>query len=85
MSAQLVDTTVGRALLAEMLPKQLYRSSVGKPMTKKAISVIADHVLPPRWAKETVIFADQLMYTGLCRSDQGRAAPLVRTTSSSRC
>ena len=61
---QLVDTTVGRALLAEILPKGLPFELVNRPMTKKTISKLIDTCYRQLGIKTTVIFADQLMYTG---------------------
>jgi DNA-directed RNA polymerase subunit beta' len=59
-----VDTTVGRALLSEILPKGLPFSLVNADMTKKAISGLINTCYRILGLKETVIFADQLMYTG---------------------
>jgi DNA-directed RNA polymerase subunit beta' len=59
-----VDTTVGRALLVEVLPKGLSFDHVNKDMTKKAISAVINECYRQLGLKETVIFADQLMYTG---------------------
>ncbi|RUQ80617.1 DNA-directed RNA polymerase subunit beta' [Legionella septentrionalis] len=61
---QLVDTTVGRAILADILPKGMPFSNINKPMTKKAISRVVDSCYRNFGLKETVIFADQLMYMG---------------------
>jgi DNA-directed RNA polymerase subunit beta' len=60
----LTDTTVGRALFSEIVPKQLPFDMVNKPMTKKAISALLNACYRHVGLKETVIFADQLMYTG---------------------
>jgi DNA-directed RNA polymerase subunit beta' len=60
----LIDTTVGRALLSELLPKGLPFSLVNQNMTKKAISNLINACYRRVGLKETVIFADQLMYTG---------------------
>ena len=59
-----VDTTVGRALLAEVLPKGMSFDLVNRDMTKKAISAVINECYRQLGLKETVIFADQLMYTG---------------------
>jgi len=61
---RLVDTTVGRALLAEILPKGLSFELINVDMTKKAISGVINACYRTLGLKETVIFADQLMYTG---------------------
>jgi DNA-directed RNA polymerase subunit beta' len=61
---RLVDTTVGRALLSEILPKGLSFDLVNRDMTKKAISNVINVCYRTVGLKETVVFADQLMYTG---------------------
>ncbi len=63
-SVQLVATTVGRALLAEILPKGLSFELINRAMTKKTISKLIDTCYRQLGIKTTVIFADQLMYTG---------------------
>lgn len=60
----LVDTTVGRALLAELLPKGLPFELFNQTMTKKAISGLINTCYRRLGLKSTVIFADQLMYAG---------------------
>jgi DNA-directed RNA polymerase subunit beta' len=60
----LVDTTVGRSLLSEILPKGLTFDLVNKDMSKKAISSLINACYRRVGLKETVIFADQLMYMG---------------------
>ncbi len=59
-----VETTVGRALLFEILPAGLPFALVNRDMTKKAISGLINACYRRVGLKETVIFADQLMYTG---------------------
>lgn len=61
---KLVDTTVGRALLSEILPKGLPFSLANQVMTKKVISSLINTSYRTVGLKETVIFADKLMYTG---------------------
>ncbi len=63
-SKRLIDTTVGRALLAELLPKGLPFELFNQTMTKKAISGLINTCYRRLGLKATVIFADQLMYTG---------------------
>ncbi|TNE75805.1 MAG: DNA-directed RNA polymerase subunit beta' [Gammaproteobacteria bacterium] len=60
----LADTTVGRALLWEIVPDGLPFELVNQPMTKKAISRIINRCYRDVGLKATVIFADRLMYTG---------------------
>lgn len=59
-----VDTTVGRALLADILPEGLSFSLVNTELNKKAISRLINTCYRELGLKDTVIFADQLMYTG---------------------
>jgi DNA-directed RNA polymerase subunit beta' len=61
---RIVDTTVGRALLFEILPKGLSFDLINQDMTKKAISATINACYRALGLKETVVFADQLMYTG---------------------
>jgi len=61
---QLVDTTVGRALLFDIFPKGLGFAMVNRTMNKKAISSLINECYRRVGLKEAVIFADQLMYTG---------------------
>jgi DNA-directed RNA polymerase subunit beta' len=60
----IIDTTVGRALLAEILPEGLPFALVNTELNKKAISRLINASYRGLGLKETVIFADQLMYTG---------------------
>ncbi len=61
---RIVDTTIGRALLSEILPKGLSFDLINIDMTKKAISGVINACYRQLGLKETVIFADQLMYMG---------------------
>jgi DNA-directed RNA polymerase subunit beta' len=60
----LVETTVGRAILADVLPKGMPFEYINRTMTKKVISKVIDGCYRKFGLKETVIFADHLMYTG---------------------
>jgi DNA-directed RNA polymerase subunit beta' len=59
-----LDTTVGRALLWDIVPEGIAYDMVNKPMAKRAISQIINQCYRAVGLKATVIFADQLMYTG---------------------
>jgi len=59
-----VETTVGRALLSETLPEGLPFSLINQVLNKKAISRLINACYRRVGLKETVVFADQLMYTG---------------------
>ena len=61
---RLVKTTVGRALLSEVIPDGLSFDIVNQDMTKKAISATINACYRQLGLKDTVIFADRLMYTG---------------------
>ncbi|MDE2261207.1 MAG: DNA-directed RNA polymerase subunit beta', partial [Gammaproteobacteria bacterium] len=61
---RIVETTVGRSLLSEILPKGLSFDLINQDMTKKTISATINACYRALGLKETVIFADQLMYTG---------------------
>ena len=58
------ETTVGRALLSEILPEGIPFDYVDRDMSKKAISQVINVCYRKVGLKATVIFADQLMYTG---------------------
>ena len=58
------DTTVGRALLSEILPAGLPFSVINKPLKKKEISRLINASFRRCGIRETVIFADKLLYTG---------------------
>jgi DNA-directed RNA polymerase subunit beta' len=59
-----LETTVGRAMLSELLPQGLPFEYVDRDLTKKAISSLINACYREVGLKETVVFADQLMYTG---------------------
>jgi len=60
----LVETTTGRALLSEVVPEGVPFAVVNKTLTKKEISRVINYVYRRSGTKDTVIFADQMMYTG---------------------
>jgi len=60
----LKDTTVGRALLFDVAPAGLPFELVNRPLVKKAISQLINTCYRRLGLKDTVIFADKLMYTG---------------------
>ncbi len=71
---KLVETTVGRAMLSELLPAGLQFELVNRDMTKKNISNLINTCYRLAGLKETVIFADQLMYTGFRESTKAGAS-----------
>ena len=60
----IVDTTIGRALLAEILPDGLPFALANTELTKKNISRLINSCYRQLGLKDTVVFADKLMYTG---------------------
>ncbi|NND69567.1 MAG: DNA-directed RNA polymerase subunit beta', partial [Halioglobus sp.] len=68
------DTTVGRALLWEIVPKGIAFEMVNQDMAKKAISRIINQCYRAVGLKATVIFADRLMYTGYDYSTRSGAS-----------
>ncbi len=58
------ETTVGRALLSEILPPGLPFSFIDKSLKKKEISKLINASFRRCGLRETVIFADKLMYMG---------------------
>jgi len=62
--ARVVDTTVGRALLNDVMPKEMPFDMINRSLTKKAISNLINQCYRRLGLKATVLFADKLMYTG---------------------
>jgi DNA-directed RNA polymerase subunit beta' len=60
----LVETTVGRALLSEILPPGLPFSNLNKALKKKEISRLINTSFRKCGLKETVVFADKLLQSG---------------------
>jgi len=63
-NGELVETTMGRILLGELLPASVKFEEVNKVMTKKALAKLIDHTYRHAGTKETVILADRLKDTG---------------------
>jgi DNA-directed RNA polymerase subunit beta' len=63
-TTSLVETTVGRALLSEILPKGLPFSNINKALKKKEISKLINTSFRKCGLKETVVFADKLLQNG---------------------
>ena len=62
--ASVVETTAGRALLSEILPKGLPFSNLNKALKKKEISKLINTSFRKCGLKETVVFADKLLQNG---------------------
>ena len=63
-TARRVKTTVGRGLLLKILPPSLPFHLVNKTLDKRGVSELINFSYRRCGLKETVVFADQLMYTG---------------------
>jgi DNA-directed RNA polymerase subunit beta' len=61
---KLRSTTVGRALLSEILPKGLPFENIDKALKKKEISRLINTSFRKCGLKETVVFADKLLQSG---------------------
>ena len=63
-STNMVYTTVGRALLSEILPKGLAFENINKALKKKEISKLINTSFRKCGLKDTVVFADKLLQNG---------------------
>ena len=63
-SVKLWETTAGRALLSEILPKGLPFANINKALKKKEISKLINVSFRKCGLKETVVFADKLLQAG---------------------
>ena len=61
---KIVETTIGRTLLYELLPQGMSFDLVNKTLDSKSISSLIDISYRKAGLKNTVIFADRLMYLG---------------------
>ncbi|MDF2155880.1 DNA-directed RNA polymerase subunit beta' [Vibrio sp. CAU 1672] len=61
---KMVDTTIGRAMLWQIVPSGLPFSLVNQKLGKKQISNLLNEAYRKLGLKDTVIFADQIMYAG---------------------
>jgi len=61
---KVVQTTVGRALLSEILPRGLPFELINKALKKKEISKLINASFRKCGLKETVVFADKLLQNG---------------------
>jgi DNA-directed RNA polymerase subunit beta' len=68
---RLVETTIGRALLSEIMPQGLSFDVINRPMNKRAISAAINACYRQLGIKDTVLFADHLMYTGFNYATRG--------------
>jgi DNA-directed RNA polymerase subunit beta' len=64
IDGQLVDSTVGRVLLADVLPSELPFASINRVMNKKALAQLIDQCYRKAGTKATVLLADRLKDLG---------------------
>ncbi|MCF8056850.1 MAG: DNA-directed RNA polymerase subunit beta' [Desulfocapsa sp.] len=64
MDGEIVDTTIGRILLGDLLPGAVPFAEVNKMMSKKALAGLIDYTYRHAGTKDTVILADRLKDIG---------------------
>ncbi len=64
VDGRMVDTTVGRVLVSELLPTNVPFSLVNKELSKKELAFLIDYTYRHAGTKETVILADRLKDLG---------------------
>ena len=74
---EIIETTLGRTLLYELLPEGMPFSLVNTTLDSKAISSLIDVCYRKSGLKKTVIFADRLMYLGYQFSTKSGASLCV--------
>lgn len=74
VTSRVVDTTVGRAMLWDIVPKGLPYDLANKAMNKRAISSLVNAAYRRLGLKDTVVFADQLMYLGFSQAAKAGAS-----------
>ncbi len=64
VDGKLVETTIGRTIVSELLPKEVPFEFVNTELSKKALSSLIDHCYRHAGTKNTVILADRLKDLG---------------------
>ncbi len=70
INGKLEETSVGRAILADIVPQEVPFETVNKVMNKKGMADLIDRTFRLAGAKATVILADRLMELGFKYSTQ---------------
>ena len=65
---QLVDTTVGRALMLDFYPAQMPFSHINRTLKKKDLTELVNKIFRACGLRETVVFCDELMRFGFRQS-----------------
>ncbi|MBE9504763.1 MAG: DNA-directed RNA polymerase subunit beta' [Proteobacteria bacterium] len=68
VDGKIVDSTVGRVILSEIIPQEIPFDTINTVMTKKALGILIEHSFRLAGAKKTVILADQLKNLGFKHS-----------------
>ena len=68
IQGKLHETTVGRVILSQSIPKELPFESYNKVMNKKALAELIDHCYRSSTNKNTVMLADNLMRLGFTQA-----------------
>ena len=68
IDGEIVETTVGRLLMSEILPPNLEFSLINKPMGKKDLAALIDAAYRQCTAKETVLLADAIKDLGYAQA-----------------
>ncbi len=63
-NGEIVETTIGRTILGELLPSSIPFAEINKVMSKKALAGLIDYTYRHAGTKDTVILADRLKDTG---------------------
>ncbi len=61
---EIIDTTMGRIVLGQLVPKSVPFREINKVMSKKALANLIDYTYRSAGTKDTVILADRLKDTG---------------------
>lgn len=64
LNGEIIDTTVGRIVLSELLPASVPFVEINKVLSKKALAQLIDYTYRHAGTKDTVILADRLKDTG---------------------
>jgi len=64
MDGKIVETTMGRIILGDLLPKSIPFNEVNKVLSKKALAQLIDYTYRNAGTKDTVILADRLKDIG---------------------
>ena len=85
-SKRWIETTAGRVMLGNLLPKstKISYDIINKLMTKREISGVIDQVYRHCGQKETVIFCDRIMALGFYNACLLYTSPSPRDLSTSR-